>query len=327
VEAGAPDSLRFSVCIRAHRRANGLRRAIESALAQGVDGLEIVVSDDSGEMEGVVAGEGDARVRYSRNPAPRGSIANLRRVCALARGEYVLVLDDDDELLPGFLSAAAAPMDLDPAIGVVFTGVLREAGGRRRPYSLLVPAGAVQDPLRMVLAGHQPLRSATLIRRSALEQGERQFPLLDGHIGDLTTWLRTADAGWGFWAVTEPLAVVAVHRAQLSMREDPQRVFRTFERFRFEDPRTDALRRARLADFRRCYALTLARRGRIRNARQELRAANAIAPPRSGEGWVTLIAMSLTLGRPRLQQFTARHPRLGAVLRAFRNRRRLEMSR
>ena len=327
MEAEAPDSLRFSVCIRTHRRASGLRRAIGSALAQDVDDLEVVVSDDSGEMEDVVAAVADARVRYSPNPEPRGSIANLRRVSALARGEHVLVLDDDDELLPGFLAAAAAPMDRDPAIGVVFTGVLREAGGRRRPWSLPVPEGVVPDPLRMLLTGYQPARSATLIRRSALEHGERRFPLLDGHVGDLTTWIRTAEAGWGFWAVPEPLAVVALHSGQLSAGEGHRRVIRTFERFRFEDPGSDALRRARLGDARRCHAVALCRRGRLRSARRELRAANAIAPPGSGEGWVMVLALSMTVASPPLQQFTARHPRLGAVLRAARNRRRLSMAR
>ena len=160
-----------------------------------------------------------------------------------------------------------------------------------------------------------------------MNRGSSEFPLLDGQVGDLTTWLRTAEAGWGFWAVTEPLAVVALHGGQLSARGDHQREIRTFERFRFEDPTTDALRRARLADYRRCYALTLARRGRSRGAWRELRAANAVAPPGTGEGWVTLIALSSTVARPRLQQFTARHPRLGAKLRAFRKRRRLAMVR
>jgi glycosyltransferase involved in cell wall biosynthesis len=317
---------RFSVCIRAHRRADGLTCAIESALAQDVDDLEIVVSDDSGEMEDVVAAVGDARVRYSSNPEPQGSIANLRRVSSLARGDYVVVLDDDDELLPGFLPAAAAPMDRDPATGLVFTAIMREAGGRRRRYSLPVPDGAVRDPLRMVLAGYQPARSATLIRRRALEQGEERFPLLDGHVGDLTTWIRTADAGWGFWFVDEPLAVIALHDGQLSEHEGHERLIRTFERFRFDDPRTDELRRARLADLRRLRALAVARRGRIRSARHELRAANAIAPPGAGEGWPMLIALSMTVALPRLRQFTARHRRLGSALRFARNRRRLPMA-
>ena len=286
-----------------------------------------MVSDDSGEMEGVVAAIGDARTRYSRNPEPGGSIANLRRVSALARGDYVLVLDDDDELLPGFLATAAAPMDRDPSIGVVFTGVVREAGGRRTPYSSPVPAGVVRDPLRMILAGYQPFRSASLFRRSALVEGERRLPLLDGHVGDVTTLLRTADAGWRFWAVTEHLAVIAIHSGQLSTRHDHERVIRTFERFRFEDPETDAVRRARLGDLRRCYALTLAGRGRLRSAGRQLRAASAVSPRGSGEGWATLAAVSMVTATPRLQQFTARHPRVGGALRSVRNRRRLEMAR
>lgn len=325
--AAARGGVRFSVCIRAHRRPEGLRRAIDSALAQEVDALEIVVSDDSGEMEGVVTSIGDPRIRYSRNPRPRGSIANLRRVSALARGSYVVVLDDDDRFLPGFLATAAAPMDRDPSIGLVFTSFLREAGRQRSPYSYPVPPGSLRDPLRMVLAGYQPARSATLIRRSALEDGERRFPLLDGQVADLTTWIRTAEAGWRFWAVSEPLAVVALHRGQLSADEDNERLIRTFERFRLKDPRNDALRRARLADARRCYALTLARRGRIGSVWRELSKANAIAPARSGEGWFILIALSLTVARPRLLQFTVRHPRLGAVLRAVRKRRRVALAR
>jgi glycosyltransferase involved in cell wall biosynthesis len=324
---GRRQALRFSVCIRAHRRPEGLRRAIESALAQELDDLEIVVSDDSGAMEGVVAGVGDTRVRYSRNPEPRGSIANLRRVTALARGEYAVVLDDDDRLLPGFLSIAAAPMDRDPTIGLVFTSVLREAGGHRRSYSFPVPEGIVRDPLRMVLAGYQPARSATLMRRSALERGERRLPLLDGHVADLTTWIRTAEAGWRFWAVSAPLAIVSLHRGQLSADEEYDRLIRTFERFRFAEPRYEALRRARLADARRCSALILARRGRIGRAWRELSIGNAIASPRSGEGWFVLIALSLAAARPRLLHFTVRHPRVGGVLRAIRKRRRLAVAR
>jgi hypothetical protein len=40
-----------------------------------------------------------------------------------------------------------------------------------------------------------------------------------------------------------------------------------------------------------------------------------------------VLALSMTVASPPLQQFTARHPRLGAVLRAARNRRRLSMAR
>jgi len=71
VEGSTPKSPRFSVCIRTHRRADGLRRAIDSALAQTAGDLEVVISDDSGEMEHVVAAVADPRAlqrRAARSP-------------------------------------------------------------------------------------------------------------------------------------------------------------------------------------------------------------------------------------------------------------------
>ena len=310
------DPPRFSVCIRAHSRREGLERAIRSVLAQNVDDLEVLVSDDSGLLENLVVGIGDPRVRYHRNPGPPGSISNLRYVTSLARGEMVVVVDDDDRLLPDFLSTAAAPMERDDSIGVVCTGFLREAGSGRRPYELPVPAGRVANPLEMILTGHQPGRSATLIRRAALEQGEAAYPLLDGHIGDMTTWLRAAAAGWGYWSVPEPHAVGSVHGGQLSASEEPVRLIRTLERFHFDDAAAEAARRERLADARRRQALGLARRGKLADARRELAAASATAPrPPLHHSLASLAAHT-----PLLHRISVRYPRIGAAFRGIRGR-------
>ena len=305
------DGPQFSVCIRANERREGLRRAIASALDQDTDDLEVVVSEDSGDLEDVAAGFGDPRVRFHRNPGPHGSIANLRYVSSLARGEMVVVLDDDDRLLPSFLSVAGAPMERDESIGVVCTGFLREADGAVRPYRLPVPPGRIESPLRMILTGHPPGRSATLIRRVALEQGEHEFPLRPDGIGDLTTWLRAGAAGWGFWSVPEPLAVVSVRRGQMSASEPPARLIDTLERFEFDDPTAETARLDRLADARRRQALRLARHGRLSDARRELSDAAEIAPwpspPRA--------LASLAAHTPALHRLSVRHPRIGAALR------------
>lgn len=306
----------YSVCIRANDRREGLRRAIASALDQDAADLEVVVSEDGGDLEDVAAGFGDPRVRYHRNPGPHGSIANLRYVSSLARGEMVVVLDDDDRLLPRFLSVAGAPMLLDETIGVVCTGFFREAEGARRPYGLPVPPGRIESPLRMILAGHPPGRSATLIRRVALEQGERDSPLHPGQIGDLTTWLRTGAAGWGFWSEPEPLAVASVHREQMSASEGPKRLIATLERFRFDDPGAESARRTRLADARRRQALALARGGGVRAARRELRLAAEVAPwPPPSRALASLAAHA-----PGLHRLSVRHPRIGAALRSIHRR-------
>lgn len=312
----AGDRPRFSICIRAHSRREGLRRAIDSALAQNVEDLEVLVSDDSGELGDVVGAVGDPRVSYHRNPGTPGSISNLRHVTSLARGEMVVVVDDDDRLLPGFLSTASAPMERDATVGVVCTGFLREAGSGRRAYELPVPAGRIGDPLTMILAGHPPGRSATLIRRTALEQGEAEYPLLDGHIGDMTTWLRTAAAGWGFWSIPEPLVIVSVHGGQLSASEDPARMIRTLERFEFDDAAAEAARRERLADAHRRNAVALARRGRIKDARRELASARTTAPRPS----LRRSLGSLAAHTPALHRISVRYPRIGAALRSVRGR-------
>jgi glycosyltransferase involved in cell wall biosynthesis len=71
-----------SVCIRAHRGGEPLRRAIASALAQTLGDLEVVVCDDRGASEATATGFADARVRYVRNVARPGPAGNLAMAIA-----------------------------------------------------------------------------------------------------------------------------------------------------------------------------------------------------------------------------------------------------
>lgn len=313
----ATTSPQFSVCIRTHDRPEWLGGAIASALAQDAEDLEVVVADDGGgNGEEIAARFDDRRLHYHRNPGSTGAMANLRFVSSLARGELVVVLDDDDRLLPDFLSAAAEPMRRDENVGIVFTDSIREAGGGRRAYRFPVPPGPVEEPLRMIMAGYQPGRSAALIRATALEQGEREFPVLDDQLGDLTTWIRTAVAGWGFWYLPGPGAIVSVHRGQSSATESPARLISTLERFRLEDVAAESARRARLADAHRRLALALACRGRLAAARRELAQAAAAAPwPAPRRTLASLAAHAQILHR-----ISVRYPRVGAVLRRVHDR-------
>lgn len=168
----------------------------------------------------------------------------------------------------------------------------------------------------MIIAGRQPGRSATLIRRTALEQGERDYPLIDGQLGHLTTWIRTAVAGWGFSLVPEPHAIVTVHRGQMSATEDPACLIGTLDRFEFSDPVAEAARRARLADARRRNALSLACRGRLGAARGELERAAVTAP------WPPPLRAldSLAAQTPALHRLSVRYPRLGELMHRVRAR-------
>lgn len=93
---------KVSVVIPAYERGHMVGRAIDSALSQTVDEIEIVVVDDGSEddTETVVTAYEDDRVRYLTHETNRGVSAARNTGIAAATGEYVAFLDSDDEWLP-----------------------------------------------------------------------------------------------------------------------------------------------------------------------------------------------------------------------------------
>ncbi|MDQ2051490.1 glycosyltransferase family 2 protein [Natronolimnohabitans sp. A-GB9] len=93
---------RVSVVIPTYDRAETLPRAIDSALAQTIDDIEVVVVDDGStdETPSVLSGYEDPRVRPVVHATNQG--ANVARNTGIehARGEYVAFLDSDDEWHP-----------------------------------------------------------------------------------------------------------------------------------------------------------------------------------------------------------------------------------
>src|SRR3982751_2147170 len=101
----------ISVILNTYNRDALLARAVESVLAQRHDDFELVIADDgsSDRTRGVVAGFEDPRVRYVRQDNAGLSAARNLGV-ASSSGRYVAFLDDDDEVLPGWLEALHAKL-------------------------------------------------------------------------------------------------------------------------------------------------------------------------------------------------------------------------
>jgi glycosyltransferase involved in cell wall biosynthesis len=94
--------LRVSIIIPTHNRANLLKRAIQSVLAQSFEDWELIVIDDASkdETRGMLAGyvSKDHRIRVVRNEQSQYPDISgiLNQGLEKARGEYVARLDDDD---------------------------------------------------------------------------------------------------------------------------------------------------------------------------------------------------------------------------------------
>lgn len=102
-------AMKCEVRIPTYKRPDLLQRAISSLIAQDYPHWQALVMDDSPtqEAKSVVESFADDRLLYSPNPTNLGSAGNLDRAFtshSLLGGTYACVLEDDNWLLPTFLS-------------------------------------------------------------------------------------------------------------------------------------------------------------------------------------------------------------------------------
>jgi len=104
---------KVSVVIPTCNRPDLLPRAIKSVLAQTYQDFEIIVVDDGREKssENVVAGIGDARLKYIKQTDKKGGSAARNTGIKAAAGDFIAFLDDDDEWLPEKLDKQVRGLD------------------------------------------------------------------------------------------------------------------------------------------------------------------------------------------------------------------------
>jgi glycosyltransferase involved in cell wall biosynthesis len=115
-----------SLVIATFNHARFLGDALDSAVAQTLRDVEIVVVDDGStdDTPAVLARYG-GRIRVIRQPN-RGLAAARNAGLAASRGTYVSFLDADDVLMPTKLAGQAAILDRAPTVGWVYCDVLIE---------------------------------------------------------------------------------------------------------------------------------------------------------------------------------------------------------
>lgn len=119
---------RVSIIIPTYNRAHLLSRAINSVLGQDYEDFELIIVDDgsSDNTHEVVQGYTDERIRYIKVFPNSGWSSKPRNVgIANSFGEYIALLDSDDEWMPSFLSTLVAKMEQSPdSVGVIYCGLV-----------------------------------------------------------------------------------------------------------------------------------------------------------------------------------------------------------
>jgi glycosyltransferase involved in cell wall biosynthesis len=123
--------VRVSLIIATFNHARFLDAAIDSALAQTLGAVDVIVVDDgSTDDTPAVLARYAGRVRVLRQPN-RGLAAARNAGLAAARGTYVAFLDADDVMAPTKLAAQLEVLERSPTIGWTYCDVLIETVATR----------------------------------------------------------------------------------------------------------------------------------------------------------------------------------------------------
>jgi glycosyltransferase involved in cell wall biosynthesis len=103
-----------------------LKLAIETVRRQDSGDWEIVVSDNdsSDDVAGHVASLQDPRIHYARTPRLLPVTENWNAALAMSSGDYVLMLGDDDGVLPGYVTHMRTLIDRFQQPDLIYSGAL-----------------------------------------------------------------------------------------------------------------------------------------------------------------------------------------------------------
>jgi glycosyltransferase involved in cell wall biosynthesis len=172
-----PDSPLVTVVMPTFNRPDMIRESIESIKAQTMRDWELIVVNDGGDravertMEGYLD---DKRIRYVY--AEHGGLSSARNVgMALARGEYITQLDDDDVYYPDHLETLAAFLKDHPEFQGAYSDTNRafqeKKGDAWVTVEKRVPYSVDFDPRAMRHQSYIPVTSIMHSRRCVAEAG------------------------------------------------------------------------------------------------------------------------------------------------------------
>ena len=167
-EAVAP---RFSVIIPLYNKEAEIERTVRSVLAQTLQPLEIVIVDDgSTDNSRHVVEQINSPLIRLHTQQNAGSGAARNRAIALSRGEYIAMIDADDEWMPDYLQQIARLIRLYPNCGGWCSAFDIVSDDGVFPSDSPRYEGIIEDYFREAMTRYVCITSATTIARRVFDQ-------------------------------------------------------------------------------------------------------------------------------------------------------------
>ncbi|HEY3663177.1 MAG TPA: glycosyltransferase [Chthoniobacterales bacterium] len=209
-----------SIIIPTLDRPHYLREAIDAALAQTYENVEVLVFDNGAMEETLAVGEEaarrDSRVRFRRNERNLGMSGNFNALAEAARGEFLVAIGDDDRLLPDFVARLVGAMRPDVRVAFSNHYLIDSAGRRLEEESVAynrrygrdqLPAGQLQNPEAAAWRQSIPM-SASLLRTADMQRLRFREDL---NTPDAEFFIRLATEGARFVFLPDYLMEYRVH--------------------------------------------------------------------------------------------------------------------
>jgi glycosyltransferase involved in cell wall biosynthesis len=205
----------FSVIVAAYNVAGVIRDALDSLQAQTIAPLEVIVCDD-GSTDGLNAAVEpyrDAIVLLQQKNGGEASAKNA--AAAVAKGDFVAILDADDVYCANRLEALSALAQARPDLDILTTDGFLCVGDRivRRNYDRSWRFEVI-DQRRAILERNFIFGLAAVRRQLLLQHGG--FDESIRWTTDWDLWLRLILAGARAGCVDEPLALYRLREASLT---------------------------------------------------------------------------------------------------------------
>ena len=217
----------ISICIPTYSRLEYLKQAVDSCLKQKYEAFEICVSQDPKPdgLDNAIKTYCEEMVklypnkfRYNFNTKNLGLAGNWNVCVRIAKGDYLIIIGDDDLLSEDFLTAMVAALNSQKNIAVIFcnqyfinernellkekTDYLNEHYNRNS-----LSEGLLMEPVKTVFNRSIP-SSSSLIRRDLL----LKYPFDERlNTPELEVFLKIAIAGEVFYYINKQLASYRLH--------------------------------------------------------------------------------------------------------------------
>ena len=153
----------FSVVIPTRNRPALLASAITSVVDQTFDDLEVVLIDDGSDPPVRSEAFSDVRIlKVYRNERAQGAAAARNLGAAMATGDFIAFLDDDDLWVPKKLDVVRLCLEANPSIDVV----THLSSWEIKPTISTPTCLGIIDPIRWALTRQPPHLSGVVVRRS-----------------------------------------------------------------------------------------------------------------------------------------------------------------